>query len=284
MTFREQGELVAAICRVGLPFGSKRVGLVAMLEAYIDDSGTDGGRPFTTLAGYVTTAARWGTFTERWCACLSRWHLGEWKTTDWLVRRRDYDGWGDEDCKQAFMEFAQVTDDYARFGVSMSVRPDQYRTEIIPYLKRRRHVMSDPAMWCLQAMLESFVSNQEWLRRADEQIAIIVDDYKRPGVTLDMFHEARAMLGVPHLFPSLTFASSRTVQPLQAADMLASVSRRASERLVIDHDRDEGWELRRLSKDIPLRVGHYDAAALARIRERVLAMDTPQITFRGAPE
>jgi hypothetical protein len=43
-----------------------------MLQGYFDDSGTDGGRPFFVLAGYLLPAALWEKFADDWQAELHR--------------------------------------------------------------------------------------------------------------------------------------------------------------------------------------------------------------------
>jgi len=243
-----------------------------VLQAYFDDSATNRQKPMVTAAGYVATVPQWACFTERWCTCLSRWHLGEWKTTDWLARSGCYEGWSEGDRWQAFEEFAKITEAHVLFGVSISVQPEQYRAEVEAVLKQPDHAMADPFRWCLQGVLEHLVSESLRVAR-DEPVAVILDKYARPEINVCLFNEVVAMLGAYAALPSFTHADSVYFQPIQAADMLASVSRRSAEDMVVKGQPNEGWELTRLREHVPIRVGHFTRAALAGIRQRVMKMD-----------
>lgn len=273
MSALEQAQFVAQLCRVFLPCGSK--GVVAVLTAYIDESGTDGGRPFTTVAGYVASPAEWQTLTDRWCRSLSSWNLREWKHSDWLARSNGYKGWGDDDCALAFEELARILDECVRFGISISVRPDQYRAQVRAALKPQRSKKfrspyRDPYFWCFQGVVESILQSEK--RAPDERCAIVCDEYGSEAIGLKVFKGVVGMLGVESLFPAFGHSKSVDFPPLQAADMLASVSRRASEAMVVNGSPDEGWELKRLADSTRMYVGYFGAESLAKIVAKARAM------------
>jgi hypothetical protein len=77
-------------------FASDRNGIVAVLKAYFDESGTDRGSPWITLAGWVTERDRWGHLTIGWRRVLKGPpEVPESKAADIEARRGAFGGWTD---------------------------------------------------------------------------------------------------------------------------------------------------------------------------------------------
>jgi hypothetical protein len=87
----EEKSYLSSLADAIFPFGAKER-LMALLQAYFDESGTheggaQGPSPFVVVAGYVGLAEQWGKFQEEWMATLQKRGLHEFHMSEFIAGR-----------------------------------------------------------------------------------------------------------------------------------------------------------------------------------------------------
>ena len=198
-----------------------------MLEAYFDDSGSEGG-PVLVLAGWLSTAERWANFNEEWQAILAErpeiapfkmqhamtWH-GGWRPMEWNDRGELLERFHEIIMRHAIRAFASVVhrgafDELVRRGL-------------------KGHNVPKTAYWL--AFMGVIHQTMEYHRStgATEKVDFVFDEQGRE------FEHARDAFGqwrqvdpnaLRYVAGTPREANDREVLPLQAADYLVWQVRR----------------------------------------------------------
>src|SRR6266542_5982437 len=80
--------------------GGKR--FMAMLWAYMDESGTDSLGRVSAVAGYIATEDDWVKFSRQWAALLQEYSVSEFHMMFLDKLKGEFSGW-DRDRKEAFL-------------------------------------------------------------------------------------------------------------------------------------------------------------------------------------
>lgn len=218
------------VARALLP-RSSRGGLIIVLSAYFDDSGTHGDSEIVVMAGFIGTEDQWKPFDEGWAAklkeplpgkpTLKRFHMAEC-----AARRGEFTSYSDPESHAVIHDFRQLILDAKLTGHAMAVDKAAWDQIIVGPL---RVFFGDAEWYAIRSCLDFAIKETEKLG-SDKTVTLIFDN--RPEVrkapfqdTFDRLQE-RFYNGDPkfpnwaHLIGS-AFLSSEAIRPLQAADMLA---------------------------------------------------------------
>lgn len=205
------------MARAVLPIGSK--GLVAVIRAYFDDSGTHDGAPVVVMAGFVGADDQWDAFDCQWKALLAREGISRLHMTDLSAGAGEFQGWESGRRDAVVHDFRQVIIDAGIAGIGHSVsRPDWDR-----HVTGHARALLGPAEQHLASFCIHDSVDYAKSKHPGEPLAVIFDS----GMAAwdDMMNAARIHLfaGSQDSSPlvSVTPAVNVAFTPLQAADMLA---------------------------------------------------------------
>lgn len=192
-----------------------------MLQAYIDDSKSDG--KLFVLAGYVAPAEAWAAFSDEWKAELDQAPaLGEFKMAE-MNRRSSWNPNTWERCGR----FYSIIERHVSAAISVTIPLDGFanavRGSIWPPGMENPEAIHSPYWWAYQAIITSLARHQDQLGLT-EPVDLVFDeqserahgrgtweDYKGTAPP-----EEQRVMGDPPIF-----RRSHSVMPLQAADLYA---------------------------------------------------------------
>jgi hypothetical protein len=215
----------------GLPSPRRDSKLLLMLQAYLDDSGSDGLGPVFLLCGYVTTAKAWARFSDNWQKALD----GEPKLEYFKMReanslRKQFWGWNKAQRDKLLVTLAQIIKRHVLLGISSAVFYEDLEKakaeypDIIGKLKGANHYQ------LLFHGAIARVANYYIKAKTKERIEFIFDEQGVWGL--------EAILGATAVLPLLNpkeraiiagppiQRNDKDYLPLQAADMIAWQTRR----------------------------------------------------------
>lgn len=200
--------------------------ILAMLEAYLDDSGTHGG-PHCFVAGYAATTEAWAAFAEEWNALCVRYLRGRPFKTVAAYREKD-PGFVPEDGR---VKFARCIADHVEIEL-WSALPEHYAAQI----EERYEVRFKKYELCFWGLIEKVVRDSDLLARKDALAWTFDHQGGAPpdqqseleSALLRAFNEQMNQAGDEsrHLFRAIAFADDKYLCQLQAADFLAWHKRR----------------------------------------------------------
>ena len=200
---------------------------MAMLTAYIDDSGTDANSPIAVAAGFVTDIPRWERFNREWRALLSADQILDkgFHMKDFMARPRRgvFAGWEDDRCDVLYNALIRTIDDTILMGFSAAVKKADYDAKVKGKLRRK---LGGHYRFCAATCVWQI---QKWLRSQEvfvaEPISYVfgrgtLGNNKVSDLFRDLlkFNEIRRDFGI-HAMPQ--FESAVSTYPLQSADIIA---------------------------------------------------------------
>ncbi|MFY3168659.1 DUF3800 domain-containing protein [Achromobacter xylosoxidans] len=201
-----------------------------LLQAAIDDSGSDKGDRRLFMAGYISTAENWASFSDAWVAELrSGKPINYLKMREANSRDGEFYGWTQAEVNEKLTRLKAIIDSFKPMSfhnsMSRSVDLEAFRT-IAP------RGLSNAHLWCTFGIVSSvcrFVASQ----KDSSKIEFIFDTQVDIEDELDLFFEHMAE-SIPDEARALIARNPRheddkTFAPLQAADMLAWHIRRRYE-------------------------------------------------------
>jgi hypothetical protein len=216
----------------GLPKHKRINRWLLMLQAYVDDSGSDLGGPVFVLAGYVSSASEWDQFSDKWYECLEKPNPRTGKKLEYFKTREaaglegQFMRWtaGERDTK--IQELSRIISRYAWFGIESSINISAYNEAIRGQVSPE---FDHPYMFCFMDIIFSIVYGQK--QRSDhEKVDYIFDQQGALGNLAAGWYESfmelidadtRSFVGDP-----VQFRGSKEFRPLQAADLIAWTTRR----------------------------------------------------------
>jgi Protein of unknown function (DUF3800) len=126
----------------GLPAAKRRGRGLMVLQAFIDDSGSEPTSPIFYLAGFVADHEQWAAFSDEWRAVLDESpKLDYFKMSEAASLRGQFAthlGWNDAKRDDRLVSFARVAARYARVRVGASIRhQDWAQIANLPAIERR---------------------------------------------------------------------------------------------------------------------------------------------------
>ncbi len=106
----------------GLPAARRNKRLLVMLQAYLDDSGSEGSGPVFLLCGYVATAEAWAHFSDDWQKALDGPpKLEYFKMKEANSLRKQFWGWDKDRRDSLLIILAQLIKRHVSLGIVSAV-------------------------------------------------------------------------------------------------------------------------------------------------------------------
>jgi len=198
--------------------------VVAFAEVYVDESGTHATSDMVVVAGYVFRRVNARRFQKDWSRILRSEGLRHFHMTDCANGRGDYKDWTPERRVRIEKKLIALTHKESAFGFAIGVRPSVFRKtipgEIMPYSFLLSQCLLVCQYWARRANFRNkfayfFEAGNEGKTQANEVMAVIAAHEKAREAAQYVSH---------------TFVTKDQAAPLQAADMLAWLSRNALEK------------------------------------------------------
>jgi len=228
----QQRDAVLALVS-GLPRPRWETWRFMVMQAFVDDSGSDLQSRLFILAGFVASPEQWLVFTDDWQKALD---LGPgleyFKSNEAYGLKNQFDkkrGWTDEKRDQRIIKLAGVIQQRIpeRFVVAVSNADFERYLGGIP-TKNRFPLLNNPYFW-LFCQLMLIVAAFHSIKRNVDRCNFIFDDQGKIGEESrkwwNTFKQGALRTSnfdfTPYLGSPPTFESDRCFPPLQAADLLA---------------------------------------------------------------
>lgn len=212
----------------GLPSNLREKQWMLTIQAFIDDSGSDGQSPAYVLAGFLATAGKWSKFTDVWVDKLKAGNLDYCKMNEAMHLKGQFEsGWTLPLRDQKILELADVIAEHASLKIGVSLHTQTYNefvAELAPALEYR-----DPYFLCYYVLIHRL---NTFLMHLGEEVDcdVIFDEQGAIGANaafwFDRMKELSAEMGRPLLINRPYFRDDKKFRPLQAADMFAWFARR----------------------------------------------------------
>jgi hypothetical protein len=195
-----------------------------ILQAFIDDSGSDARSRVFALGGLVAPLKKWTGFAEAWNLARRKKpprRVGYFKTSEAASFTGEFEHWTEQDRDKRVIRLAKVVPAYASYQFGISLNRADYDEmiagDVLPIYK-------DPYFLLALGMVVSGHRIVLDLFPRAKQIDFFFDRQGKFGIAFkELFDKVLAPL-FPRLGECL-YVSSKTFLPLQAADMIASRTR-----------------------------------------------------------
>ena len=210
-----------------------------MLQAFIDDSGTDHNDPQFVLAGFLSDGPSWAAFADEWKFALDREGLAYFKMSDAFARSgqfTDRTKWTLDAIDRLVAELVQIIQKHALRRLSYAFAQSDYKLvqgswpmrKLTRAKARRFHARLDhPYFFCMYGLLGNLVRFLEALEQQTgiyQQVDVYFDEQQPFGADALAWYWVFKQV-VPHADRYLgsppTHRDDKTFQPLQAADLYA---------------------------------------------------------------
>jgi len=225
-----------------------------------DPTGSHPGAEVAAVAGYLSHSENWEDFTAGWQSVLEAYHVETFHMSDFSNEQRcaanpgsPYHGWPDYKRHRFIHDLIQVATEQTLCGISGLISVRDYHRLMPPLLKE---MVVHPYYFCFQLFFEELLHcvkcEFEEPFAAGERIAFFFDQQDEFQLKAhDLFMKFKEARDIDDRMGTIAFASKKECVPLQAADLLASRTRKMFGR--------------RLRGDSPLiKPGSWDEALLAR--------------------
>jgi hypothetical protein len=224
-----------------------------LLEAYFDDSGQESDRTnrFVCIAGYLSPTGQWEEFNRRWGELLVKHGLADLHMKLWSKIKRDK-GWSDEHADDVLNEFIDVIRSGRLWGFGAGVDAQQWRA--LPRAKRDK--FGSAQEFVMQRVFRLIADETEAAGLLQPFNLVFDQDEQFSKPRLSRYYDVKKIDPVAKQRASvISFADAKTCLSLQAADLLAYLTRaRLLER---EEGKPESALWKRLMTPLPGMVSKY---------------------------
>jgi len=256
-------------------------GLVALIQAYFDESYGDGG--VFCVAGYAFARMKCRQFDAAWAAMLAKWKLPYFRMSSCAHNRGVFEHLSRDECIAVEKEAIALIKRYAACGFAVTVDPVDFAK-----VAGQPGVDKTPYEFCVSICLVA--------------VSVWADGPGRPPCSLSYFFEAgdahqgetsavmEKVFRDPHLrarygYMSHTFVEKVNARPAQAADLLAwqwFTDRKRSKSGKFAESRKDLVEL--VGGDLRHQVFHADERILREMGAEIAAIRSrPSAPLAGPP-
>ena len=244
----------------------------AVVVAYFDESGTHGDSGVFAIAGYVAAQEDWIRFETDWKRALRRAGISYFHMVEYENRRGPFASWSKEKRHEVLGDLLAAIKAHALIGLAGCVVVADFERVFRPALPTG-HPYRDPYIFCLQVGMERIAHYFGPHLPRSEKIACVFEEKDKVAHSAARHYEAvKAHNEWGTLFGSISFGGKVDYIPLQAADVLAYESRKATMRLVTGGQGRERHSLSILRDGLAHECSYCDAEAmdklLRQMRER----------------
>ena len=197
-------------------------GLVAVLGAFFDDSGTHPDSPVVAIGGLLGTEAQWDEFAPRWEALVKEPLPGRGPIKKFGLSRlrggyEDFRDYGRADRDQINTRFKSIILDVGLVSLASAVDRKAWNELIVGALKNEFGKLEE---YCFVKCVDSVIDTIR-TRKPGEKVHFFFDR----GIRHQFLDWAKLYLAQSERYPEIdgfTFAPVREVVALQGADLIAS--------------------------------------------------------------
>jgi hypothetical protein len=198
-----------------------------MLHAFFDDTGgNDLGHDFNCLVGYVSDSQSWKNFQAEWYSLLSKHNIPFLHTSDFLSAKTEfykhYVNKTGEERRSVVREFVGAIQRNVLFAVAAAIDATKYRE----LAKAMDYKATNPWEFLfLRVMRRTADAVRNWPDGWPP--VLIFDDSQNSSRFLGLYQKLKTSRETfAHNVEGIMFADDRMVVPLQAADLLACITKR----------------------------------------------------------
>ena len=170
--------VLALVC--GLPTAEWRNRRVAVVRAFVDDSGSGGDSRYYVLAGFVATIPTWCAFTDAWQEVLDQKpKLGYFKMAEANALNGQFGGWAERQRNIRVNDLITVIENHDLYEASTVVAQADYDEVLKPFLKDSAY--NNPYLFAFGDLVNLFASSEMHYRHAirdvpSNQIVVISEN------------------------------------------------------------------------------------------------------------
>jgi len=198
---------------------------IVLLRAYLDESGLHADPGVVVVAGAITTANSWDSFSAKCVPFLKKQGVKFFGTSDFFASKNEFDGW-DEPRKMAFLKkFMPIVNTPKKVVVGHGVKLAEFETVRAEFPK----VRITKYQYCLEKCLAA-IMHWAWSKPKVEPIAVIIEAGNKTGS--QTFRLFNAATDYPWLQQKYKLASisvqpkqlptGEYIYPFQVADIVAN--------------------------------------------------------------
>ncbi len=200
--------------------------MASLYKAYFDESGTHAGSEAAVVAGFVSNATQWESFSHEWQEVLAGANVEYFRMSEFENSRGQFDDWEKDEKETLLNKLLPIIDAHTFWSIGCIVLRQSFDSLLSEDVKR---ICGDAygvaTLACLRNLGQIWQKHDAWVDctmeagakgRAALQL-LVEEDSKFPGWQNE------------HRILSLSFQEKR-VPPLQAADILAYELYKQSQR------------------------------------------------------
>lgn len=273
----------------GLPSATLKRRPLVMLQAYFDDSGSEGRGPVFLVSGYVATAENWARFSDEWQAILDGPpKLEYFKMREANSLRGQFWGWPESDRDAVLMHLAQIIKARVSLGITSALWYEDFDAACAEFRNTTAEWKGLHQYQILFHGTMGRIATYYIKAKSKERVEFIFDEQGFWGL--------QAIIGATSAFPFLepdepsiiagppTQKSDKEYLPLQAADLIAWQTRKFIvensdvdlERAYIEDSRVNS-PVMRLLQTIPTIYNTYGVHRLRKVLSDFAARETDPV-------
>jgi len=194
-----------------------RTGDVAVLQVYLDESGTHDGSPIVTVAGYIGRPEAWRDWTEKWVPALGS--IKVYHAVDAQNLSGEFSDWTAVQVADLVKKLLPIIADAEIGGISISMDL-RVLDAALDGRDDLRQLFGTPYIACLQWAMQGIL-NLATQTGNIEPIAFIHENNDFHAQAYECFSWIKNSVSRGDNVISLTFGGKKDYPPLQAADILA---------------------------------------------------------------
>lgn len=244
--------------------------IAAVLEAYLDESGSHDASKVFALGGYLAPPDEWEIFDGHWRSTLKRAGIKVFHMRDYVACRREFEGWGDTSRINLLKELAEVIHRRDIWGVHYAINLEAYE-KVAPNWARQKARAISPYLICMQFCIREITKELEKRGKPAEQIAFVFDQHgewasRIVGCYLEV---QRRVPEHSKVMGPISFGTRTDNCRLQAADLLAYESYKEVFSKIFEPKRPPRKSFEELVRKGRVRGGYMDRIELVDFFEKI---------------
>jgi hypothetical protein len=209
---------------------------VAVIAAYMDESGIHATAPVSVVAGYVGTAEQWVSLVDSWQKVL---HLPEFSVTEFhatecWAQRGEFLGWSLNKRQSLVRELMSVILNHQIYGFAQAINANAYRKYFVPICDKK---IENPYFLCLLNAASVALSVVDTKFSPSDDLDVFAGNHQQfKLMAKKLFGYVRAIIpNGMRMSQDLMYGSPSEWAQLQAADLL---SHHCFKEFIPDNDGD----------------------------------------------
>lgn len=195
--------------------------IVALLTAYLDDSGTHDGSHTIVVGGVIALQSDWDSILRKWIEALNERGVSYFHSTDFSNARQGFEGWEEEKRRSLVNDLLSVFEDYMILPVGIGVTREKFSR-----IRKEKYtdVPDDPYSFCLMETIQRIIYIGNAIK-PESAIAVVLEDRQKQQNLLPI-KNLRFELQYPHVrkyykLASFSIADKKIHRQLELADFVA---------------------------------------------------------------